>query len=251
MTATTLHRAMDAGATARRAIAGVARRSTPLAGRVLAARAPDRALALERYQAIAPGYDLWTLAGEPHRRTAVDHLAPVSGEVILDVGCGTGLNFASIQAGIGPRGRLIGVDPSPEMIALARRRVARRGWRNVLLVQATAEDARIPGPVDAVLLCGVHDVMRSPAALANVLRDLPEGGRIVAAGAKWVPWWQPASVPLNLATWGMNRDCVTTFEGFDRPWSHFAHHVEDLEVEDVALGGGYIAYGTRPRSSSD
>ena len=104
MTATTLHRARDAGATARRAIAGVTRRSTPLAGRVLATGAPDRALALERYQAIAPGYDLWTLAGEPHRRTAVDCLAPVSGEVILDVGCGTGSTSRRSRRGSGRAG---------------------------------------------------------------------------------------------------------------------------------------------------
>jgi hypothetical protein len=43
----------------------------------------------------------------------------------------------------------------------------------------------------------------------------------------------------------MNRDYVTTFEGFDRPWSHLVLSVPDLHVEDVYFGGGYVAWGTR------
>jgi SAM-dependent methyltransferase len=115
----------------------------------------------------------------------------------------------------------------------------------VRLVQAAAENAELPTiSADAALLCGVHDVMRSRPALANVLRHLRDRGRVVAAGPKWAPWWQPGSVALNLSTWSVNRDYVTTFEGFDRPWSHLAGVVADLEVEAVYAGGGYIAAGT-------
>ena len=210
-----------------------------------AADAPDPLLAGERYRAVAQAYDFRTAAGQPYRRQAVQRLAARHGETVLDVGCGTGLNFVQLEAALRPAGRLIGIDPTPEMLAQARTRAERHGWTNVELVRATAEDADIPtNGADAALICGVHDVMRSQSALANVLRHLRHGGRVVAAGAKWAPWWQPASAGLNLLTWSVNRDYVTTFEGFDRPWSRLADLLADFRVEQVYAGGGYIAAGT-------
>jgi hypothetical protein len=51
---------------------------------------------------------------------------------------------------------------------------------------------------------------------------------------------------MNLKTWQMNRGCVTTFEGFGRPWSHLQRLVDNLVVDEVFGGGGYIACGSRP-----
>jgi hypothetical protein len=45
----------------------------------------------------------------------------------------------------------------------------------------------------------------------------------------------------------MNRDCLTTFEGFARPWSHLACLLPELEVDEVYFAGGYIASATRPQ----
>jgi SAM-dependent methyltransferase len=206
--------------------------------------APNRARALARYGAMAGSYELRTTSGDAWRRDLVKRLAPRRGETILDVGCGTGRNFAQILERIGPEGRLIGLEQSPEMLAQARARVERHGWTNVELVCVGAEEAAIPANADAALLCAVHDVMRSPVALANVLRHLREGGRIVAGGPKWARWRQSGAVSLNLSTWRLNRDCVSTFEGFQRPWSHLADLVPDLRVDDVYFGAGYIATGS-------
>jgi hypothetical protein len=92
--------------------------------------------------------------------------------------------------------------------------------------------------------------MRSRAALANVLQHVREGGRIVAGGPKWAPWRSLGAVSLNLSTWRLNRNCVTTFEGFQRPWSRLADLVPDLDVKEVYFGGGYIASATRPSTVS-
>jgi demethylmenaquinone methyltransferase/2-methoxy-6-polyprenyl-1,4-benzoquinol methylase len=166
-----------------------------------------------------------------------------AGDAVLDVACGTGLNLPYIEKRIGPTGSVVGVDLSPHMLDRARRRVAQAGWENVTLVYAPAEEADFPGAVDAVLLCAAHDVMRSPRALANIAGRLRPGGRLVAAGCKWAPWW---SLPLNLGMWVANRPFVTTFEGFDQPWSHLVDLLPDLRVQDVAAGCGYIARGTAP-----
>ena len=57
---------------------------------------------------------------------------------VIDVGCGTGLSFEALHRAVGMRGRIIGIEQSPEMIGKARDRVQRHGWRNVTLLNAPA-----------------------------------------------------------------------------------------------------------------
>jgi SAM-dependent methyltransferase len=216
------------------------------ARRLVRAGAPDRRRSLACYGALAQTYDLRTRSGDYYRRLAVARLAPSPGQIILDVGCGTGLNFAAIRNAIGPSGRVIGIELNPRMLAVARARTESRGWTNIELVQADVAEARIPDVADGALLCAVHDVMRSEAALTNVLRHLRQGGRIAAGGPKWSGARGLGALSLNFRTWRMNRDCVTTFEGFGRPWSHLEHLVDNLVVDELIGGGGYIASGSSP-----
>jgi acyl dehydratase/ubiquinone/menaquinone biosynthesis C-methylase UbiE len=194
------------------------------------------------YRGVAAGYDRGTAWLEPYRHRAVSQLRLQPGDVVLDVGCGTGLNFEPIQAAIGPRGRLIGIEPSPEMLAIARARVEEAGWANVTLLEASAEEAAIPGPVDAVLLAFTHDVVQSPEALANVLGQARAGGRVAAAGPKWTAF----APQLNPLVWQVARQYVTTFEGFRRPWAELARAVPDLTVEEGFFGCVYVAWGALP-----
>jgi demethylmenaquinone methyltransferase/2-methoxy-6-polyprenyl-1,4-benzoquinol methylase len=209
---------------------------------------PDHERCRRRYRELAASYDADTAAGAPYRRRSVDRLGLRRGDTVLDVGCGTGLNFALIEQPIGPEGRLVGVDLCPEMLARARACSERHGWANVTLVEAPAEAMDAGVRADAALLCGTHDILRSPAALANVVRHVRPGGRVVAAGPKWAPWWHPAAAWINAWTWTLNRDYVTTFEGFLRPWSHLERLLGELEVEEAFFGGGYVATGTVPEA---
>jgi ubiquinone/menaquinone biosynthesis C-methylase UbiE len=201
---------------------------------------PDRARAIEQYRDAAASYDrhMWFARGT--HREAVARLDLEPGQVVLDVACGTGLNFAGIRERIGPSGRLIGLDLSPEMLALARRRVDAAGWDNVTLIEAAAEDAALPAAPDAVLFAFAHDVLRSPAALDNLLDGTRAGARVVAAGGKWPPRW---AVPVHAYVRFQAPRFVTTMEGFDRPWTLLAERVRGLEVRQRSLGGAYVASG--------
>jgi SAM-dependent methyltransferase len=208
-------------------------------------RLPDRRLAREHYDRLAATYDrrlrLLRGAQEAVRRSAIERLRLRPGDVVLDIGCGTGASFALLEDAIGADERVIGVELSPGMLSLARRRVECAGWRNVTLVQAAAEEAVVPGLADAALLFFTHDVMRSRAALDNMLRAVRPGGRVVAAGGRLASWWL---LPVNVAGLLLVRRYVTTFAGASRPWSPLAGCVADLEVESFDLGLVYIAAGS-------
>ena len=194
------------------------------------------------YRRLAGSYDLTTAWLEPYRHRAVSHLRLQPGDVVLDVGCGTGMSFETIQAAVGPSGRLVGVEPCPEMLAGARARVEAAGWDNVTLLEASAEEATVPGPVDAVLFAFTHDVMRSPKALANMLGQVRTGGRLAAAGPKWTAF----APQLNPLVWQVARQYVTSFEGFRRPWAELERVVPDLWVEEAYFGCVYLAWGGLP-----
>jgi ubiquinone/menaquinone biosynthesis C-methylase UbiE len=195
------------------------------------------------YAAEAHLYELRTRVFHQWRRKLVELLPLRSGEVVLDVGCGTGLCFSQVQQRIGPDGTIIGIEPSPSMLTLARQRVARHGWHNVVLVEAAAEEAAIPRVADHALFCAVHDVLQSPAALHNVLARVRPGGCVAAVGGKWATSW---AIGLNTLVATTHAPFVRDFTGFDRPWARLAEHLANLRVQEIEIGCGYLAIGHAP-----
>jgi demethylmenaquinone methyltransferase/2-methoxy-6-polyprenyl-1,4-benzoquinol methylase len=188
-------------------------------------------------------YDRNTRAFQRYRRAIVEALPLRRGQVVLDVGSGTGLCYRLLRDKVGPRGSVIGIEESPDMAALARDQVAREGWRNVTVVQSPAEDAQLAVTADAALFCAVHDILQSPRALDNVLRSLRPGGWAAAGGGKWAA---PLMAALNLQVRMLHAPYVRSFRGFDRPWHHLAQLLEDVQVREMAFGTGYIMTGRAP-----
>jgi SAM-dependent methyltransferase len=203
-------------------------------------RAPDRSAALAQYRRRAAFYDQELAPFEPIRTDAIGLLRLESGQAVIDAGCGTGLSFEMLEAGIGPHGRIVGVDLSPEMLARARDRVKRHGWRNVQLVCEPMTQAPLGSAADAVLFHFTHDVVRDPLALAHVFSHLRPGARVVATGLQWAPPWM---WPVNGFVMAAALYSVTSFEGLGRPWDRLAQHLTGLEVETAMGGGIYIAHG--------
>ena len=201
---------------------------------------PDHSAALAQYRRRAAVYDLELALFEPIRRRAVERLALHAGDVVFDVGCGTGLSLPLLQPGVGATGRIVGIEQSPEMIALARERAARHGWSNVALIEAPVEAARLKGHADAALFHFTHDILREPLAIANVLRHLRPGARIVACGLQWTSFW---AWPVNLFVLGAARHSVTSLAGLGSPWSLLAPHMQELRVDEMMAGGVFIASG--------
>jgi trans-aconitate methyltransferase len=144
------------------------------------------------YSQDARSYDRRTGAFQAYRQAIVGALPVRRGQVVLDVGCGTGLCCGLLLEKVGPQGGVVGIEESPEMAAIARERIAREGWRNATVVQSGAQDAQIAVTADAALFCAVHDILQSPDALRNVMHHLRPGAQVAAGGGKWAAPWMVA-----------------------------------------------------------
>jgi len=209
---------------------------------------PDgRAARRPAYAEQARSYDQRTGAFQSYRRAIIEALPVRRGQVVLDVGSGTGLCRGLLRDKVGPQGGVVGIEESSEMAAVARERIAGEGWRNVTVVESPAEDADIAVTADAALFCAVHDILQSPDALRNVMTKLRPGARVAAGGGKWAARWM---VGVNLQARMLHAPFVRSFEGFGRPWSHLEQLIEDVHVRELALGSGYIVTGQAPQAPS-
>lgn len=204
---------------------------------------PDNELSIRRYRARAAGYDASAERTMALRRRTIALLMLQPGEVVLDVGAGTGLSYALLREAVGPAGRVLGVEQSPEMYARAAQRVRDAGWSNVWQALAHAETVALPQPADAVLFNFTHDILRTPAALDNLLRQLKPGARVAVCGVKFFPWW---TGPLNLLPWLKNRPYNAKAADLWRPWDLLQPRCEGWQQRSVLGGMAYLA-GARLR----
>ena len=139
------------------------------------------------------------------RRLVREAVAAQPGERILDVGCGPGYYVAELAEETGPEGSVTGVDQSPAMLAVARRRA--EGLGNVSFAEGDAtalpvEDASFDAAVSVQVMEYVPDV---PAALAELRRVLRPGGRVVLWDVDWstASWHSedPERMSRVLAVW--------------------------------------------------
>jgi len=122
----------------------------------------------DRYGVFARFYDVLSAEYPVYRagrRLGIDALRLRPGERVLDIGCGTGLNFRLLQDRIGPNGTIIGLDRSAAMLERARRRAASGGWTNIILIRANLLTLD-PGAVRKVI-AGSGGAGTAQAALAT------------------------------------------------------------------------------------
>lgn len=200
----------------------------------------DRAVRL--FDAFARfGFDLAGWRGE-----AVTALALKPGDSVVDIGCGTGLNFPLLHRAVTSRGQIIGVDVSEAMLAQARQAAQSNGWTNVQLVCADAAQFRFPRRVDGVL--STYALILVPdcgGAVANACAALATGGRLAVLDMAWPRycplWWR--HVLFFLRSYGVTADMLRR-----RPWQTvqeaMAGRLADFSLRAFWFGFFYLARGT-------
>ncbi len=161
------------------------------------------------FDRIAGQYDLMNLLisafQEPRwRRRLVDAAGLRAGGSALDVASGTGKVAADLQARVGAAGRVLGVDLSPGMTAVAQRRYQRRPGLGYLVGDAMDLPTR-DGEFDAATIAfGMRNLPDYRRGFAEMARSVRPGGRVLCLEiarprsrlARFMRWWFDRIVPL-------------------------------------------------------
>lgn len=167
------------------------------------------------------------LIGVPSARPVIEAAALREGERLLDLGCGTGVAARLAAEQVGPTGTVIGVDPHPGMLQVARRASSQIEWR-----QGTAEDLPLPDESFDAVVCSL-----SFQFFADKARALQEIRRVLAPAGRAV-LGTPGPIPPPMAA----IDQVLT-DHIGPQASMFVHKVfsvhEPNEVRAMLVAGGF------------
>ncbi len=202
------------------------------------------------YQSGAKHYDFTTilfrligLRMKAYRLIAIRKLSLQPGDRIIELGCGTGLNFPFLLEQIGPEGRIVGVDLTRAMLDIARERVNRFGWKNVKLVQSDVATYDFPQGINGVLATGLFGyIPEYDRVIQTASKSLVPGGHIVILDGK-----QPQNLPAWLfrIVLKLGRPFGYTPEYFNvRPWESVERYFRNTSFETRYGGMIYIVSGT-------
>jgi SAM-dependent methyltransferase len=203
------------------------------------------------------------------------HAALAPGETVLDLGSGAGNDVFIARHEVGPEGRVIGVDMTPEMIDKARTNAAKLGYGNVEF--RLGEIERMPvedGSVDVVISnCVLNLVPDKASAFAEMFRVLRPGGRfcvsdIVATGQLPLPVQAAAGLYVGcvagavpeaqylalLGGVGFERVCVAEAKPVAIPVDALAPHINATELAAFRASGivlkSVTVLGSKPATAN-
>jgi arsenite methyltransferase len=130
----------------------------------------------KQLSALPDGANLGLGCGAP-----IDHLALKPGETVVDLGAGAGIDVFLAADAVGPTGKVIGVDMTPEMVLRANRNAAKAGVTNAEFREGRLENLPVDsGVVDAITSnCVINLVPDKAVVFKEIARILKPGGRIV------------------------------------------------------------------------
>jgi len=177
-----------------------------------------------------------------YRKLAVQALDPSRGDTVVEIGCGTGLNFGYLQDRIGEKGRIVGIDLSEQMLEKAADRASRNGWKNLTLVNQDAARYDFPeGMSRAISTFALTLVPEYDAVIRRTSVALGRDGRMVVLDLRkperWPEWLLKAAVALT-RPFGVTLDLAER-----KPWRAMDRHFSRVEYDEFFGGFAFLAVG--------
>lgn len=140
------------------------------------------------------------------------------GETVADIGAGSGYYVFRLSPRVGPAGRILAQDITPDYLADLEHRVSEAGLANVTVVRGEAHDPRLPpGSVDAAVLVHMyHEIAQPFGLLWNLAAAMKPGGRVGIVDADAIPsrhGTPPKLLRCELAAVGFREVSMTRLKG--------------------------------------
>jgi ribosomal subunit interface protein len=204
-----------------------------------------------RYDLIARGYAGLLRLGSAGRidrlyEAAAGALGPLPGGTLVELGCGPASATPHRLPKVGPSGALVGVDLAEGMVAEARRKAARLGWRNARFECGDALDYSPPSPVDAIVFSlSLSTMPDAESALEHALSILAPGGQLVVLDS--IP--EPGR-PLARAIIHLKAPLVGA-RPTRAPLDFAFARLEEVRVQRLFLGAYTVVSGRKPAKAAD
>jgi ubiquinone/menaquinone biosynthesis C-methylase UbiE len=125
-------------------------------------------------------------ANSPYRSTLIQNLKLSNGSSVLDMACGTGLNFPFLFNAVGSGGRIVGVDNSKKTLTLAHNRILRHNWTNVSIHKMDGPEFTTETLFDAALCTfAIEIVTPYKETIHTMINSVKSKGRIGYIGFKY------------------------------------------------------------------
>ncbi len=179
-----------------------------------------------------------------YRRKAVEALNLHRGDTVVEIGCGTGVNFPLLERAVGPEGRILGVDLTDAMLERAKQRVREKGWPNVDLVRSDAAAFQFPEKVGGVFSTfALTLVPEFDIVIRNGCRALIPGKRWVILDFKMPSGTLSLLAPLGIILtqpFGVQKELAER-----HPWESIRKYMTNTSMTELYRGFAYIAAGER------
>lgn len=210
---------------------------------------------IETYRNRAANYDwtanLYYLVGyreQHYRKLAAGRLQLSRGETVLELGCGTGLNFRYLRNQVGSEGRIIGLDMTDAMLEQARDRCDEQGWNNVTLRQRDMTESDYPDNLDAII--STFTLSLSPnieKVISKSYTALRSGGHMVVLDLRepsnWLSILRPLIIPVE-RPFGVTKELVKA-----RPWKKvettMRNCFDEQDLQQLFGGFSFLAVGKK------
>lgn len=189
-----------------------------------------------------PDFDVPFIA--PLRRRAIAHLELQKGDRVLDVGCGSGGSFRYLLDAVGTKGEVVGIELSPTVAALAKRRIQKNGWRNAKVVEGSAQKVRLDGLFDGAIMFGANEIFTMKEAIDNIFAQLKDDAHVVVMGAKLVEHGRRTVLNPLFRMLTSKLMLPSTPRLNFKPFALLQERMGDFHIEELAGGFLYLIWGT-------